>query len=387
MGQKETWSIVIKEQVPASQADLKSQEKKTRKRLITALDQYVDSELRGFKRKQVGELIRECVRLDPDPRFEYVVASIKRDIRQRPSDPQTSFIQVMLKRQPRAGIDTQGPPFIGFDSICLPSGGFVDLSGAASAEDRSSMIRDPPRMQPFERYLSKAWVQFKRYFSKAWVQVDHPETRPPIPHADSHHGHRSFPVEDPDVKSGQENLSVDSCVEDSVGLGTSNVHDGGRDVRSPLGNVSSRHDAASFTGIGRAPSLLVIRPNNDQSSTHETNFGQSSPRLDGSYHDHPILGEEGHDVKHSQSDLSDAQHHEETNDPKSLSNDRTTESINLKPVSRISNPLSRGVHHVRNEPEYHYNLTNDLISLSSGTTNRTWNKRIPALQSFVGLQR
>ena len=166
--------------MPASQADLKSQVEKNRKRGVTGLDQYMDSEMKGFKRKQIDELVRECVRMDPDQRFEYIIASIKRDTRRRQSGPETSTMQVILKRQPRAGIDMQGPPFMGFGSIRLPSGGFVDLSGAAAAEDyerssQNSSNGHRPGMYPFERHISDPWVH-----------VDRPDMRPPIHHAHSH---------------------------------------------------------------------------------------------------------------------------------------------------------------------------------------------------------
>ena len=112
-GQKETWAIVNREHMPASQADLKSQVEKSRKRGVTGLDQYMDSKNQGFKRKQVDELIRECIRMDPDQRFVYIIASIKRHIRRQQSGPKISTMQVILKRQPRAGTNMQGPPFIG----------------------------------------------------------------------------------------------------------------------------------------------------------------------------------------------------------------------------------------------------------------------------------
>ena len=364
-GQKETWAIIDREQIPASQADLKSQIEKSRKRGVTGLDQYMDSEMKGFKRKQIDELIRDCVRLDPDHRFEYIIASIKRDTRRRQSGPETSTMQVILKRQLRPGIDMQGPPFMGFGSIRLPSGGFVDLSGAAGsagAEDNASMICHPDTMHLCERSRDKPWVQ-----------VDHLETRSPIEHAHSLHGHPSFAEEDPDVKYGDEDPSTGNSFEDSVGVGTSNVHDGSRDVRSPLGDVSVEHDAAPSPMrlnaphffIGRAPSPEVIESHSDHSPTHEINFGQPSLRLDGSHHDHPIFGEEVPNLKHGQSELLGAQHHEEINDLKSLSSDKDTQSINLKLILRISKPLRRVVRHVRGEPEYHYNRTNDLISLST----------------------
>ena len=123
VGQEETWAIVDIDRIPASQTNLKNQIDRLPNKDITELDQYSDR--KGFKRKQIDELIRICVGLDPDYRFEYVIAFIKHDIRQ--SGLETSTMQVILKRQPRAGMDMQGP-FIGLGSIRLPSSGSVDLS-------------------------------------------------------------------------------------------------------------------------------------------------------------------------------------------------------------------------------------------------------------------
>ncbi|KAM0798925.1 hypothetical protein BDR22DRAFT_964184 [Usnea florida] len=125
MGQQETWAIANKERMPASQADLKSQVDKNLKRGITGLDQYLASKMTVFKRRQIDELIRECIRMDEDGRFEYVIASIKSDMRRRKSGPST--MQVILKRQPRTGIIMRGP-VMEFSSISLPSSGLVDVS-------------------------------------------------------------------------------------------------------------------------------------------------------------------------------------------------------------------------------------------------------------------
>lgn len=175
-GQKETWAIVNKEPMPASQADLKNQIEKHRKRGVTGLDQYSDPDMKGFKRKQIDELIRECIAMDLDHRFEYVIASIRRDIRRRQSGPETSTMKVILKRQPRTGIDMQGN-FMGFGSVRLPLSGVVDLSGAEEYEKSSqnSSNGHKPGAYPFERHLSEPWVH-----------VVHPNERPPAQHAHSH---------------------------------------------------------------------------------------------------------------------------------------------------------------------------------------------------------
>ena len=293
--------------------------------------------------------------MDPDQRFEYIIASIKRDTRRQQSGLKTSTMQVILKRQPRAGIDMQGPPFTGFSSIRLPSGGFLDLLDL-DKDDRSSMIcwdsdqfGARPGMNTFERHLSEPWVH-----------VDQPEMRPSIPHAHSYRDQAIFGEEGHDVKYGQEDRSDADLFENSVGVGTSNVHDGRDDVRSSFGDVSVGHDVASrpirlnapHFSCAPAPSPPLVEIHNDQSPIYGTNFGQPSPRFDGTHHGHPNFGEEGHDVKHGQEEL---------------------------PPSQARLDLSI--------LEYHYNWTDDLQSLSSGTTNRSWNKQSLASQSVVALQR
>ena len=244
---------------------------------------------------------------------------------------------------------------MGFDSIRLPSGGLVDLL-AVDEDDRSSMIRwdghrsgTRPGMKPFERHLSEPWMH-----------VDQPEMRPSIPHARSYRDQAIFGEEGHDVKHGQEDLSCADRFENSVGVGTSNVHDGRDDVRSSFGDVSVGHDAASrpirlnalHFSTGRAPSPPLVEIHNDVSLIYGPNFGQPSPRFDGPHHGHPNFGEEGHDVKHGQEEL---------------------------PPSQARFDLCA--------LEYHYNWTDDLLSLSSGTTNRSWNKQSLASQSVVALQR
>ena len=128
VGQKETWAVVDMKLMPASQADLKTQVRRNRKKAGTGLNQYNHPDMRGFKRKQVDELIRKCSARELDHRFEYTIASIKRDLKRRQCGPETSAMQVILRRQIRFGVTAQGP-FVGFDSLRLPESGVVDLSG------------------------------------------------------------------------------------------------------------------------------------------------------------------------------------------------------------------------------------------------------------------
>lgn len=104
-GQKETWAVARMAPMPVSQEDLKNHIERHRKRHISALDEYNDEKMKGFKRKQVDNLIRERTKIDGDYGYEYVLASIKLDVRKTKSKlSETLSMQVILKRQLRADL-------------------------------------------------------------------------------------------------------------------------------------------------------------------------------------------------------------------------------------------------------------------------------------------
>ena len=103
-GQKETWGVALMVPMPVSQSDLKDQIKKNRKKHVSVLDEYNNEKMKGFKRKQVDNLIRQCTNVDGDYGFEYVLASIKLDTRKTNGNIiETVSMQVILKRQLMAG--------------------------------------------------------------------------------------------------------------------------------------------------------------------------------------------------------------------------------------------------------------------------------------------
>ena len=112
-GRKESWAIALMVPMPVSQKDLQDQIKRNRKKQTSALDEYNDENMNGFKRKQVDNLIRERAKLDGDFGYEYELASIKLDARKiRGKIIETLSMQVILKRQLRAGFsheDSAGP--------------------------------------------------------------------------------------------------------------------------------------------------------------------------------------------------------------------------------------------------------------------------------------
>ena len=77
---------------------------------------------------------------------------------------------------------------------------------------------------------------------------------------------------------------------DSFGVSTSDVYDGGNDVRPSFGDVPVGHDASPSPMHGNTPhysyggtlSPPLVESNNGQSPIHEFNFGQPSSRVYGS---------------------------------------------------------------------------------------------------------
>lgn len=134
-GQKETWAVATMTPMPVSQEDLKDQIKRNRKRHISALDEYNDDKMKGFKRKQVDNLIGERTKIDGDYGYEYVLASIKLDSRKtKRKSTETMSMQVILKRQLR--VDFPPEPSMGLSLDFherLPSQ-TVDLTGRDEPE-------------------------------------------------------------------------------------------------------------------------------------------------------------------------------------------------------------------------------------------------------------
>ena len=138
-GQKETWAVAQMVPMPVSQRDLKDQIKKGRKKHVSALDEYKDDKMKGYKRKQVDNLIRERTKIDGDYGYEYVLASIKLDSRKTKSkDTETLSMQVILKRQLVAGFlhETSAEPSL--DVHARLPGQVMDLT----REDELGMLRE-----------------------------------------------------------------------------------------------------------------------------------------------------------------------------------------------------------------------------------------------------
>ena len=108
--QKETWAVAQMAPMPVSQQDLQDQINRNRKKHVSALDEYNDEKMNGYKRQQVDNLIRERTKVDGDYGYEYILASIKLDSRKtKGKNTETVSMQVILKRQLLAGLPHETP--------------------------------------------------------------------------------------------------------------------------------------------------------------------------------------------------------------------------------------------------------------------------------------
>ena len=96
--------------MPVSQQDLQDQINRNRKKHVSALDEYNDEKMNGYKRRQVDNLIRERKKVDGDYGYQYVLASIKLASRKtKGKKTKTVSMQVILKRQLLAGLPHETP--------------------------------------------------------------------------------------------------------------------------------------------------------------------------------------------------------------------------------------------------------------------------------------
>ena len=101
-GLPEKWERSRKTVVPGSQSELDEQAKKLTKRFGSATRVLVSKEMAGNKRKQVERLLESRMRSD-DPKYEYILASLSRDVRGTRGNP-TSVLHVIIKRQLKSNV-------------------------------------------------------------------------------------------------------------------------------------------------------------------------------------------------------------------------------------------------------------------------------------------
>ncbi|KAL8940012.1 MAG: hypothetical protein Q9216_003035 [Gyalolechia sp. 2 TL-2023] len=133
--EKATWSLVTKTKMPLSQSELLAMVNKQKRKGPSAWQLLKSDEMKGFKRKQVDQLIDDRTRADP--RFGYELAGLKLD---QYSDKRgtrgTSAFQVILRRHLRKDLASDGPA--GLRRLQEPHREIVDLTGMSEDPSEGS---------------------------------------------------------------------------------------------------------------------------------------------------------------------------------------------------------------------------------------------------------
>ena len=134
--EKATWSLVTKTKMPLSQSELLAMVKKQKQKGPSAWQLLKSDEMKGFKRKQVDQLIDDRTRADP--RFQYELAGLKLDQYSdyRRGTRGTSAFQVILRRHLRQDLANAGPAGLG--KLQEPHREIVDLTGLSEDPSEGS---------------------------------------------------------------------------------------------------------------------------------------------------------------------------------------------------------------------------------------------------------
>lgn len=205
--EKATWALVLKTKMPLSQDELRNQVAKQKKKGKSVTDRYNDSDMAGFKRKQVDRLIADRTRMEPDPRFEYKLASLRLEQeRTKQNSRQTTSMQAILKRVYRSGDDQ--PLASGQDRAQELEGEIVDLTGADEpAYSHSGYSSGSPGLygvQPLPEYIhaqpyddpTHAQAGYYHDQGPAMQTVD-PDCVLPKPHPQEQYRQQYVPQHDP----------------------------------------------------------------------------------------------------------------------------------------------------------------------------------------------
>ncbi|KAI4132656.1 MAG: hypothetical protein LQ338_000596 [Usnochroma carphineum] len=133
--EKATWALVTKTKMPLGQSELLAMVNKQKRKGLSAWQLLKSDEMKGFKRKQVDQLIDD--RMGADPRFEFELAGLKLDqYNDRRGTRGTSAFQVILKRHLRKDLASSGPAGLG--KLHEPHREIVDLTGGSEDPSEGS---------------------------------------------------------------------------------------------------------------------------------------------------------------------------------------------------------------------------------------------------------
>ncbi|KAI4230194.1 MAG: hypothetical protein L6R36_000307 [Xanthoria steineri] len=149
--EKATWAIATKTKMPIGQNELRAMADKQKKKGPTAAwNRLKSDEMKGFKRKQVDELISD--RMAADPRFDYELVGLKLDQwTDRGGSRTTKSFQVILKRQPRKDLSSARPAGLG--KLHRSHREVVDLTGGSQDPSEGSSQDDFGRHSPHHHFM------------------------------------------------------------------------------------------------------------------------------------------------------------------------------------------------------------------------------------------
>lgn len=133
--EKATWSLVTKTKMPLSQSELLAMVNKQKRKGPSAWQLLKSDEMKGYKRKQVDQLIDDRTRADP--RFGYELAALKLDqYKDKRGAKGTSAFQIILRRHLRKDLASDGPAGLG--KLQEPHREIVDLTGMSEDPSEGS---------------------------------------------------------------------------------------------------------------------------------------------------------------------------------------------------------------------------------------------------------
>ncbi|KAI4119266.1 MAG: hypothetical protein LQ345_000788 [Seirophora villosa] len=134
--EKATWALVTKTKMPLGQSELLAMVNKQKRKGPTAWQLLKSEEMKGFKRKQVDELIEERKRADPRFSFDLVGLKLDQYTNRQRGVRGTSAFQVILRRHVRKDLTSAGPA--GLANLHEPHREVVDLTGGSEDPSEGS---------------------------------------------------------------------------------------------------------------------------------------------------------------------------------------------------------------------------------------------------------
>ncbi|KAL9611954.1 MAG: hypothetical protein Q9167_003441 [Letrouitia subvulpina] len=133
--QKATWALARRTKMPLPQTDLLAQVNKQKRKGNLARDLLFSSEMYGFKRRQVEQLISD--RTQADPRFNYDLVGLKLDQSRHSRGRITTAFQVILKRRIKSDLtNVVSPPS---NKLHEPMSEIIDLTGGSDSRSEGSI--------------------------------------------------------------------------------------------------------------------------------------------------------------------------------------------------------------------------------------------------------